>query len=564
VNSSKFSFSNSRAAPCRCTESSGIPFRSLRRCGVAGDAAEVSLWTLFRDQRIGSDRPVYVILSEKAHAPRSALFPRVVIRSENFLHRGNTIGLASNKKRGFGMRILRIIVTLGVVITILLKAAPAVQARRDPPAYQSAVREETLPNGLRVLLLEDHKAPVVSFQVWYRVGSRNEVAGKTGLAHLLEHMMFKGTPRFGPKTFSQTISRNGGDDNAFTMTDQTVYFENITSDRLEVAVRLEADRMTHLLLDPGEFLSERDVVLEERRLRTEDGPSRELGEQLDAAAYTAHPYMNPVIGWMDDIRNLTRDDAVDFYKRHYRPSNATIIAVGDFDGDFLLGLIRKHFGPLAKLPRPEEPTLSEPKQKGKRRVTLRRPAELPLVYKSYHAPRLGHPDFPALEVLEAILSNGRSARLLQSLVFETNLATSASAGYDGLSIDPRVFRIYAQVFPGRKIEEVEAAIEREIHKLREEKIPEREIRKAKTRIEADWYRAQDSMFYRGMLLGQFAMAGDWREIDEHLPAIRKVRARDVREAARRLFSEENETTAVLIPAKAATRGGGPASHGGTP
>jgi zinc protease len=462
------------------------------------------------------------------------------------------------------MRILRIIATLGFVIGILLAAAPTVQARGDPPFYRSAVREKTLPNGLRVLLIEDHKAPVVSFQVWYRVGSRNEIPGKTGLAHLLEHMMFKGTPRFGPKTFSQTISRNGGDDNAFTMNDETVYFENIASDRVEVALKLEADRMMHLLLDPGELLSERKVVLEERRMRTEDEPSQDLAEQLDAVAYTAHPYRNPVIGWMDDIRNLTREDAVEFYKRYYRPSNAMIIAVGDFDGDSFFALIRKHFGPLAKLPRPEEPKFSELKQKGERRVTLRRPAELSLVYKSYHAPRLGDRDFPALEVLEAVLSSGRSARLVQSLVFKTNLATSASADYDGLSIDPRTFQIYAQVFPGRKIGEVETAIEREIRKLLKEKIPGREIRKAKTRIEADWYRAQDSMFYRGMLLGQFATAGDWRAIDEYLPAIRKVRARDVRDAARRLFIEDNKTTAVLIPTEAGKRGRGSPSHGGTP
>jgi zinc protease len=460
------------------------------------------------------------------------------------------------------MRTFRFILPLCAVAT-LLSAGPTVDARAGSPRYQSAVREEALANGLRILLLEDHKAPFVSFQVWYRVGSRNEVAGKTGLAHLLEHMMFKGTPRFGPKTFSQTIGRNGGDDNAFTMSDQTVYFENIASDRVEVAVKLEADRMTHLLLEPGAFQSERDVVLEERRLRTEDGPSRELSEQLDAAAYTAHPYMNPVIGWMDDIRNLTHEDAVAFYRRHYRPSNAIIIAVGDFDGDALLALIRKHFGSLAKLPRPEEPKLSEPEQKGKRRVILRRHAELPLIYRSYHAPRVGEPDSPALEVLEAVLSNGRSARLLQSLVFAENLATYASAAYQSLSIDPSSFQIHLQVFPGRKVEEVEAAIEREIDKLKEEEIPEREIRKAKTRIEADWYRAQDSMFYRGMLLGQFAMAGDWRKIDAHLPAIRKVRSADVRRAARRLFRTDNDTTAILIPTDPGAPADGSHPSGGT-
>ncbi|MFQ5457611.1 MAG: M16 family metallopeptidase, partial [Myxococcota bacterium] len=217
-----------------------------------------------------------------------------------------------------------------LALGLLLAAAPGALARGGPPRYQDVVQEASLPNGLRVLLLEDRRAPVVSFQVWYRVGSRNEVPGKTGLAHLLEHMMFKGTPRFGPKTFSQTVGRNGGDDNAFTMKDATAYFENIASQNAEVAVELEADRMAHLLLDAEEFRSERDVVTEERRLRTEDDPGRELSEQLNSVAYSAHPYGNPVIGWMGDIRSLTREDALAFYRRYYRPSNAVVIVVGDF------------------------------------------------------------------------------------------------------------------------------------------------------------------------------------------------------------------------------------------
>lgn len=454
------------------------------------------------------------------------------------------------------------ILSLALVLGLIVSGALRAHARGGPPRYQDVVREEALPNGLRILLLEDHRAPVVSFQVWYGVGSRNEITGKTGLAHLLEHMMFKGTPRFGPKTFSQAIGRSGGDDNAFTMKDATVYFENIASGNVEVAVELEADRMTHLLFDPAAFQSERDVVIEERRLRTEDDPSRELSEQLSAAAYTSHPYMNPVIGWMGDIRGLTHEDALAFYKRYYRPSNAIVIVVGDFASGAMLALIREHFGPLPRLPAPKQLRLTESPQEGPRRVVLRRAAQLPVIYLSYHAPRLGDPDFAALEVLDAILSGGRSARLPQALVFRESFATSASSSYDGISVDPGTFSFHAQVFPGRGTDEVEKALRAEIRKLRESDPPRAEIRKAKTQIEADWFRSQDSMFYRGMLLGQFATAGEWRDIDGYLPAIKKVRTKDLRRAARRIFNPNNETSAVLEPTGPIAGGTAGAPQGG--
>jgi zinc protease len=444
--------------------------------------------------------------------------------------------------------------------------APAVCAAKPaapgPPRYQDMVRETVLPNGLRVLLLQDRKAPVVSFQVWYRVGSRDEIPGKTGLAHLLEHMMFKGTKRHGPKTFSRMIGRNGGDDNAFTSEDQTVYFENIASDRVEVAVELEADRMMNLQIDRAAFQSERDVVIEERRMRTEDDPTGDLAEQLDSVSFSAHPYRNPVIGWMEDIRGLTREDALAFYKTYYRPSNAVVVAVGDFDNAAMLALIRKHFGPLPKLPPPVKRKFGEPVQRGARRLVLRRPAELPSLLRSYHAPRLDDRDFGALEVIDAILSQGRSARLLQSLVYKQQIAASVSADYDGVNIDPRGFMLYAQLFPGRKLEEAEAALEKEIALLKEGGVTPADIAKAKTQIEASWYRTQDSMFYRGMLIGQYEMAADWRTIDAYLPAIRKVQVADVQRAARRVFTPANATTATLVPTRPPARAAAPAPHGG--
>ncbi len=190
------------------------------------------------------------------------------------------------------------------------------------------VTERVLPNGLKVLLKEEHKAPVVTFQIWYKVGSRNECLGKTGLSHMLEHMMFKGTKKYGPKTFSQTVQRNGGNDNAFTSHDYTAYFENFAADRIAISLDLESDRMHNLLLDPKEFLSERDVVKEERRMRTEDDPVNAMVEQMMSVAFSAHPYQWPVIGWMADINNFTRDDLVKHYRTYYAPNNATIVVVG--------------------------------------------------------------------------------------------------------------------------------------------------------------------------------------------------------------------------------------------
>ena len=448
-------------------------------------------------------------------------------------------------------------------LSVALAMAVPTRAAGAPPRYQDLVREETLPNGLRVILLPDRKAPVVSFQVWVRVGSRDEIPGKTGLAHLLEHMMFKGTPRHGPKTFSREISRNGGDDNAFTTEDQTVYFENIASDRVDVAAELEADRMTHLTLDPQSFRSERDVVIEERRMRTEDDPTGELAEQLEAAVFDAHPYRNPVIGWMDDIRGLTHGDAKDFYTRYYRPSNSFIVAVGDFEPAAMMATIRKRFGPLPRLPPSNHRTFREPAQKGPRRVTLRRPAELPAIMIAWRAPGLADPDFPALEVADAILSDGRSARLLQSLVFRQQVATSVAADYDGITLDPRIFLVYAQAFPGRSPVKVEKALLAEVDRLRNQPVTEAEIAKAKTQIEANWYRAQDSAFYRGMQIGQYEMVGDWRRIDDYLPAIRKVRPADVQRAARRIFTEDSRTTATLLPTRPRKAAASAPGHGGT-
>ncbi len=422
------------------------------------------------------------------------------------------------------------------------------------------VTEKMLPNGLKVLLREDHKSPVVTFQVWYKVGSRNEKLGKTGISHLLEHMMFKGTKKFGPKTFSQTVMRNGGNDNAFTGKDYTAYFENFSSDRIDISLELESDRMQNLLLEQNAFKSERDVVKEERRMRTEDDPTSSMVEQMMAVAFLAHPYQWPVIGWMADIDNIARDDLRQHYRTYYAPDNATIVVVGDFDTKILFPKIEKYFGRIPRQPSPEKVGAVEPRQQGERRVTVKRPAELPAVFAGYHAPDIKNPDTYALEVLQNILSSGKSSRLYTSLVYDQQIALYAAGDYDNITNDPNMFYVYAGVMPGRTTDEVEKALYAEIDKLKTTPVTDDELQKAKNQIEASFIMGMDSIFYQAMLLGQFETVSTWKLLETYVEKIRSVSKDDVMRVAKDYFTEENRTVGILLPLKesgekAATREG---------
>jgi zinc protease len=416
-------------------------------------------------------------------------------------------------------------------------------------AQDMKVTEKVLPSGLKVLLKEEHKAPVVTFQVWYRVGSRNEKLGKTGISHVLEHMMFKGAKKYGPKQFSRTVQRNGGNDNAFTSKDYTAYFENLAADRLEIAMDLEADRMQGLLLAPQDFLSERDVVMEERRMRTEDDPSSVMGEQMMATAFAAHPYQWPIIGWMADLKNLTREDLEAHYRTYYAPNNATLVVVGDFDSEKAMGLIEKYFGSIP--PGPEVPKVGavEPKQLGEKRVVVKREAELPAVYAGYKAPTLRSRDSYALNVLQGILSSGKSSRLYRSLVYEKQIALYAGGDYDDVSADPNLFTLYAGVMPGKTVDEVEKALYAEIERFKDEPVTDEELQKAKNQAEAQFIMSQDSNFYQAMLLGQFETVAEWRLLGKYLDGIRAVTKDDIQRVAREYFSEDNRTVGILVPVK---------------
>lgn len=414
-------------------------------------------------------------------------------------------------------------------------------------AQDLKVTEKVLPNGLKVLLKEEHKAPVVTFQIWYKVGSRNEKLGRTGVSHVLEHLMFKGTQKYGPKQFSQTVQRNGGNDNAFTGKDYTAYFENFASDRIAISLDLESDRMQNLLLDPKEFLSERDVVKEERRMRTDDDPTSTMVEQMTAAAFIAHPYQWPVIGWMADLSSITRDDLAEHYHRYYAPNNATIVVAGDFDTKTLLPQIEQYFGQIPQGPPVPKVGAVEPRQLGERRIIVKKQAELPAVFAGYHTPDIKHADSFALEVLQGILSSGKSSRLYKALVYEKQLALYAGGDYDNVASDPSLFYVYAGVMPGKTTDEVETALYAEIEKLKKTPVSDEELQKAKNQIESSFIMGQDSIFYQAMLLGQFETVANWRLLERYVENIRAVSKEDVRRVATQYFTEDNRTVGILVP-----------------
>ncbi len=409
------------------------------------------------------------------------------------------------------------------------------------------VVEHRMSNGMRALLIPDRRAPAIVFMVWYKAGSRDEQPGKTGLAHILEHMMFRGTSKYGPKEFSNIVQRNGGSHNAFTSFDYTAYFERIASDRLELVMELEADRMVNLVLKEEEFNPERDVVLEERRSRTEDRPTGKVFETLNAKAFRYHTYGNPIIGWENDILHYTVEDLRAFYKKYYAPNNATVIIVGDFQVDGAIRLLEKHFGAIPPRPIELPEVLPEPIQTEERRLTIRKEAQLPYISLAHHVPNWKHEDAPALLMLEFLLGGGETSRLHQRLVRKDALTLSVGVDYTSIAREPRLFYIFAQVAPGKKTDLIEKVIEEEINLLIEKGIPEKELRLSIRGLEARTVFAMDSHFFRAMLLGRAHIAGDWRQLERYLPDIAEVTTDDVIRVAKKYLKRKNRTTAILVP-----------------
>jgi zinc protease len=419
-------------------------------------------------------------------------------------------------------------------------------------ALAANIQEFKLANGLKVVVQEDHRSPVVVSQLWYRAGSMDEFNGTTGVAHVLEHMMFKGTHNVPAGQFSRIIAAAGGKENAFTSRDYTVYFQQLEKSKLELALKLEADRMVNLNMSDEEFSKEIQVVMEERRWRTEDKPQAQVGEQLMATAFKAHPYRRPVIGWMSDLEKMTAQDARDWYKRWYAPNNATLVVVGDVKPQQVFALAKKYFGPLKARKLPERKPQQEPEQKGERRVTVKAPAKLPYVALSYHVPSLRDAtnDWEpyALEILSGVLDGHAASRLNRDLVRRDRIAVSVGAGYDAVNRGPALFEFEGTPSEDVSVTDVEIAIRGQIEQIKEAGVTEEELQRVKAQvIAADVYQ-RDSMFYQAMQIGMLESTGhSWRDLADYPRRLQAVTAEQVQAVARKYLDDDKLTVAVLDP-----------------
>jgi zinc protease len=414
------------------------------------------------------------------------------------------------------------------------------------------VHEYNLSNGLKLLVKEDHRAPVVVSQVWYKVGASSEHNGITGLSHVLEHMMFKGTKNVKPGEFSKIIKENGGRDNAFTGRDYTAYFQLLEKSRLKVSFELEADRMRNLTLPEKEFKKEVEVVKEERRMRTDDKPRALTYEQFNSVAYDNSPYQNPTIGWMNDLDNMQVADLRKWYQMWYAPNNATVVVVGDVKPDEVYELAKKYFGPLKSEELPDLKPRKERAQIGPREVTIRVPAEVPYLMMGYKVPVLNtaKTDWEpyALEVLAGVLSGSRSSRLPNTLIRDQQIAVNADVGYDLQSKFDEMFVFDATPAQGQTVESVKKALLDQIDLIKKEKISKAELNRVKAQVIADDVYQKDSVFYQAMVLGMLETTGlSYKLADEYVDKIKAITPEQVQQVAQKYFIKNHLTVAVLDP-----------------
>ncbi|MCX7193434.1 MAG: pitrilysin family protein [Proteobacteria bacterium] len=417
---------------------------------------------------------------------------------------------------------------------------------------RAEVFEQTLANGLRVIVKEDHRAPVLVQQIWYKAGSMDESTGKTGVAHVLEHMMFKGTRTVPAGEFSRRIAAAGGRENAFTSSDYTAYFQQLDKSRLPLAMKLESDRMHNLNLSEAEFSKEIKVVMEERRMRTDDDPHALLQEKMMGLVYLEHPYQHPVIGWMSDLESLKVNDARAWYKQWYAPNNATLVIAGDVRAAEVFALAQRYYGGIPKQVLPARRHYTEPAQLGIKRMVVKAPAELPLLVMSFHAPNIADPQQDwkpyALEMLAGVLSGNDSARLNKHLVREQQIASSAGAGYDSTSRGPGLFTLEAVPSKGATVGELEAALRGEIAALVRDGVSEQELKRVKAQVLAGEVYKLDSVFYQAMQIGQMESIGlGYKAIPLMLEKLQEVTADQVNLVAHEFLQDDNLTIAVLDP-----------------
>lgn len=431
--------------------------------------------------------------------------------------------------------------------------------------------ETTLPNGMKVIVKEDRRAPSAVHMVWYKVGAMDEVDGNSGVAHLLEHMMFKGTARVGPGEFNRRVAAVGGRDNAFTSSDYTAYFQQIPPSQLGAMMALEADRMVNLRITDAAFAKEIEVVKEERRLRTDDKPHALVHEQLQATAYLAHPYRRPIIGWMADLDHMTAADARAWYRAWYAPNNATLVVVGDVDHRQVFDQARRSYGAVPRRALPPRREIVEPEQRGPRRAVVRAPAELPYLALAWHVPTVrtldDSRDYFALQVLAAILDGYDGARLNTRLVREARLAVSAGAGYDGMARGASLFMLDGTPAAGKTVAELETSLRAEIARIRDGGVTEAELARVKAQALAGQVYKRDSLMGQAMEIGMLEVSGfSWRDEARLLAGVREVTAADVQAVAAKYFSDETLSVAVLEPQAVETakprRPALPVRHGG--
>ena len=442
---------------------------------------------------------------------------------------------------------LRIALGLLSLLSLLLTPPLAVAA----PVMDNTF-ETTLANGMRVVVREDHRAPTAVQMVWYRVGSIDEHDGVTGVAHVTEHMMFKGTPRVGPGEFNRRVASVGGRDNAFTSTDYTAYFQQVPASQLKAVMVLEADRMRHLTLEPIGYSKEIQVIMEERRMRTDDQSSARVHEAMNAVAWQAHPYRRPVIGWMSDLEQMTVADVRDWYRRWYVPNNATLVVVGDVNHQQVFGWAKQTYGAIPARALPARKQYEEPVQTGQRQLEVKAPADLPLLVMGWKAPRLNDPrkdmDPYALEMLAQILDGHDAARLPTALVREQQVAVSIDTSYDSTNRGPSMFMVQASPRPGHTVEQLEQSIRGALAEVANKGVTDQELARARSQLRASEVYKKDSVMGQAMEIGMLETLGyGWQSSPLMLAKLNQVTTADVQRVAQSYFKDDQLTIARLVP-----------------
>src|SRR3954451_9092669 len=440
-----------------------------------------------------------------------------------------------------------------LVSTLIAAAGLPVVAAVPPPKLQYDI--STLHNGLTVVLSEDHSTPIVHLGVYYHVGSKNEKPGRTGFAHLFEHMMFKGSKNVGPEEHTSVIASVGGQSNAYTTDDETVFWETLPSQYLPLAAWLEADRMATLRIDRDTFVNEREVVKEERRMRVDNQPYGRLNEIIYDQTFTTHPYKHPTIGSMKDLEAASVDDVREFYQTYYVPENATLVIVGDFDLVQAKAIVSQYFGRVPKAEHPVPRDIpKEPPQTREKRVTVEAPWPLPAVVVAYHITYNGHPDSYPLHIASKVLSDGQSSRIYQKLVYEKQLAVAAFGGAN-LIEDPNLFYAVAIVQPGHTPEEAANALITELERLKAEPISEHELQRTKNQFARDCILGRESNQQKALQLAHAVVIHrDIATADGEFEIFQNITAADVQRVARTYFTPENRLVLTVMPAARQTAG----------